>query len=85
VGGMHIDLTAITAILMGGILLLVPLAGVTLRYGVVPLLATIGELRAAGRLGGTGADLRRHLREMEDRIGELELALDAREGGRKSA
>jgi hypothetical protein len=81
---MNIDLTAITAILVGGMLLLIPLAGVTLRYGITPLLAALAELRAAGLTGETASAVNQRLAAMEERIADLEFALEVREGDRKS-
>ncbi len=86
--GMNIDITAITAILMGGLLLLVPLAGATLRYGVAPFFAALAELRAAGSTAGSTSEsagaLTRRLEAIEERIRDLEVDSEVRAGGRKS-
>ncbi|MEW5928802.1 MAG: hypothetical protein AB1941_15175 [Gemmatimonadota bacterium] len=64
----NVDLTALAAIWMGGSVLLVPLAGITARYGIRPLLDSVARLRAAGARPDTEA--------LEGRFAALERGLD---------
>lgn len=67
--GMHIDVTEVAAIWMGGLLLLVPLLGLTLRFAVKPLLDSVARLREAGAAAASEAiselDLRLALVEQQ--------------------
>ncbi|HEX5520806.1 MAG TPA: hypothetical protein VFX29_03885 [Longimicrobiaceae bacterium] len=68
----------IVAILMGGLILLVPIAGLTLRFALKPALESLGHLR----------DLRTHteaLRLAEQRIALLEEQMHALSSGRAIA
>jgi hypothetical protein len=47
VEGMHIDITTVVAIWMGGAILLVPLLALALRFGLPPVLEAVAELRRA--------------------------------------
>jgi hypothetical protein len=62
---LSIDLTTLVAIWMGGLLILVPLIGMTMRLGLVPLLRAVAELRR-----GTAGNER-----LEEQIGGLERRL----------
>lgn len=64
----NVDLTALAAIWMGGSVILVPLAGLTARYGIRPLLDSVARLRAAGTRPETEA--------LEGRFAALERGLD---------
>ncbi|HEV2734068.1 MAG TPA: hypothetical protein VGV85_04480 [Longimicrobiaceae bacterium] len=64
----NVDLTALAAIWMGGSVILVPLAGITARYGIRPLLDSVARLRAAGAPGESEA--------LEGRFAALERGLD---------
>lgn len=64
----NVDLTALAAIWMGGSVILVPLAGLTARYGIRPLLDSVARLRAAGHRGDAEA--------LEGRFAALERGLD---------
>lgn len=70
---LNVDLTSIAAIWMGGSVLLVPLAGLTARFGIMPLLDSVARLRAAGR-AGEAPDTR--LEALERRLAELARAVD---------
>jgi membrane protein implicated in regulation of membrane protease activity len=75
VAGISVDLTAVAAIWMGGVLLLVPLIGLTLRYAVSPFIATIAGVRAAARQATADTSLRLRLEEMEERLAGMEAEL----------
>lgn len=64
----NVDLTALAAIWMGGSVLLVPLAGITARYGIRPLLESVARVRAAGARG--------HVEVLESRFAAMEQGLD---------
>lgn len=66
----NLDLTSIAAIWMSGSVLMVALAGITARFGLVPLLDSVARLRAAGRGGGSAPDSR--LEALERRLAALE-------------
>ena len=65
----NVDLTALAAIWMGGSVLLVPLAGITARYGIRPLLDSVARMRAAGAA-------RREAEALEGRFAALERGMD---------
>ena len=48
---LHVDLTAIAAILVGGAALLVPIIGITLRLVVPPVADALVRVREAGARG----------------------------------
>lgn len=64
----NVDLTALAAIWMGGSVILVPLAGITARYGIRPLLDSVARLRAAGPRAESEA--------LEGRFAAMERSLD---------
>jgi hypothetical protein len=64
--GLAIDLVRAAEVWMGGVLLLVPLLGLTARLGVVPVLDAVARLRGA-----------REERETEERLTRIEERLDA--------
>jgi hypothetical protein len=64
----NVDLTALAAIWMGGSVLLVPLAGITARYGIRPLLDSVAGVRASGARGDADA--------LESRFAAMERGLD---------
>jgi membrane protein implicated in regulation of membrane protease activity len=76
-----VNLTAVAAIWMGGVLLLVPLIGLTLRYAVSPLIATIAGARAAARERAEEASLGHRLEEMEHRLSGMEAELRSARAG----
>jgi hypothetical protein len=63
--GFTIDLVRVAEIWMGGVVLLVPLLGLTARLGVVPVLDAVARVR------GTRGE-----REMEERLTRIEERLD---------
>lgn len=71
---LNLDLTSIAAIWMGGSVLMVALAGLTARFGLVPLLDSVARLRAAGRAQAAAPDAR--LEALERRLAELARAVD---------
>lgn len=70
-----IDLTAISAIWMGGSVLLVPLAGLTARFGIKPLLDSVARVRAAGR-HGEAAELEARFEAMEQGFRDLARSVE---------
>ncbi len=73
---MNVDLTLITAIWMGGSVLLVPLAGLTARYGLKPLLDSVARMRAADRSAGNEAELDVRFAAVERRLRDLAQSVD---------
>jgi len=69
-----VDLTVLAALWMGGCVLLVPLAGLTARFGLKPVLDSVARLRAAGR--GDSAALERRFEVLERGLDELTRAVD---------
>lgn len=65
---MDVDITALVAIWMGGLILLVPLAGLTARFALEPVLDAVARVRRAG--AGVSAD------EFELRFARFERQLD---------
>ncbi|MEX2584191.1 MAG: hypothetical protein WD766_13010 [Gemmatimonadota bacterium] len=78
--GISIDVTVVAGILVGGLLLLVPLAGLTLRYGVIPLISAIGELRRSWIHQGK-VELAERTTALEARVSELEYGTNRDEPG----
>lgn len=64
----------ILAILMGGLLLLVPVAGLTLRFALKPALESLGQLRDLKQQG-------QELRLVEQRLALLEEQMHALSAG----
>lgn len=69
-----LDLTSLAAIWMGGSALLVPLAGLTARWGLRPLVDSVARMRAAGARGDAGLEAR--FAELERKLEETVRALD---------
>lgn len=67
----------ILAILMGGLLLLVPIAGLTLRFALKPVLESLGPLRDLKLQG-------QELRLLEQRLSLLEEQMHALAAGARS-
>ena len=65
------DLTTIAALWMGGALLMVPLLGMTLRFGFAPAIRAVADFRRAGKADGD-ASLRERVRELEARVAAME-------------
>ncbi|MEX2571025.1 MAG: hypothetical protein WD737_06945 [Gemmatimonadota bacterium] len=76
-GAISIDLTAITAIWMGGVLLLVPLTGLTVRWGFTPFVHALAEYRGASRGQRSEGELRNSVAAVEARLNDLESAVEA--------
>jgi hypothetical protein len=68
---MQLDLTTVAAIWMGGLVLLVPLIGLTLRFGFVPFLESLARVRAAWARDPASVDTAERLGDVEARLGEL--------------
>lgn len=66
--GIDVDITTVVAIWMGGLILLVPLAGLTARFALKPVLDAVAGVRRAG--AGVSAD------EFELRFARFERQLD---------
>ncbi len=69
-----VNLTVLAALWMGGSVLLVPLAGLTARFGLKPVLDSVARVRAAGR--GDFAALERRFEVLERGLDELTRAVD---------
>jgi hypothetical protein len=69
-GGVTVDITAVAAIWIGGVLLLVPLLALLLRFGVIPLIGTIAEFRR-GRAEDQDL-LKARIDALEDRLRRIE-------------
>lgn len=68
-----IDLTAIVAIIMGSLMVLIPVTGLTLRFALKPLIDSMGGMAQA-------RDTDRILEMSERRIALLEQQLESVEG-----
>jgi hypothetical protein len=71
-----IDLTAITAIVMGMLVVLIPIAGLTLRFAIKPITESVAKLRESG-MEREKVDL------LERRMALLEQELHGLEGMRE--
>jgi hypothetical protein len=80
----HIDTTAIFAIWMGTTILLVPLMALAIRYAVLPLIAALTALRAAGQVE-YGESVSERLARVEQRLGEVEVAVTVHPAGTGSS
>jgi len=78
-----VDLTAMLAIWVAGVLLLVAVAGLAARLGLKPVLDSVARLRAAGRGGAEleerFAGVERQLRAVSGRLDRVAEALERRE------
>jgi hypothetical protein len=72
VEGMHIDITTVVAIWMGGAILLVPLLALLLRFGLPPVLEAVAELRRAR----VSQHAEERLARMESRLTRLTEAVE---------
>ena len=71
------DFTLIAVAWLGSSLLMLPLLAFTARFGLVPLVDAITELRAAGRDRRANAALEQRLATLERRLAELHGAKPA--------
>lgn len=80
---LNVDLTAMLAIWIVGVLLLVPVAGLAARLGLKPVLDSVARVRAAGRadpeLEERFAGVERQLRAVSGRLDRVAEALERRE------
>jgi hypothetical protein len=80
---LSVDLTAMLAIWIAGVLLLVAVAGLAARLGLKPVLDSVARLRAAGRgapeLEERFAGVERQLRAVSGRLDRVAEALERRE------
>ncbi|HEV2149539.1 MAG TPA: hypothetical protein VGR37_19215 [Longimicrobiaceae bacterium] len=77
---LNVDLTSLAAIWMGGSVLLVPLAGLTARYGLRPLVESVARMRAAGGDAALEARFAALERRMEEMARAADLADESRPG-----
>ena len=63
-----IDLTAIVAIMMGSLMFLIPIAGLTARYALKPIVESIARLRDSGSRDEAIALLERRLALVEQEV-----------------
>lgn len=71
---LNVDLTTLAAIWMGGSALLVPLAGLTARFGLRPLVDSVARMRAARPADDAGMQTR--FEALERRMEEMARAVD---------
>lgn len=69
--GLHIDITAIAALWIGGMLLLIPIAGVTARFALKPLLESIARIREARSASRSTEEFELRFALVEQRLGRL--------------
>lgn len=72
----NVDLTMIAAIWMGAALLMVPLVGLTARFGFKPLLDSVARMRASDRATRDQAEQDARYAALERRVRELTRAVD---------
>jgi hypothetical protein len=80
----YFDTTAIFAIWMGTTILLVPLMALAIRYAVLPLIAALAALRAAGQVV-EGESMSERLAKVERRLDEVEVAVSVQPAGAGSS
>jgi hypothetical protein len=69
---MNVDLTAITAIVMGMLVVLIPIAGFTLRFAIKPITESVVKLREGGMEREKVDLLERRLALLEQEVHALE-------------
>jgi hypothetical protein len=79
---MNVDVTAMLAIWIAGVLLLVPVLGIAARLGLRPVLDSVARMRAAGR-ADSGAEerlagLEEQFRALSGAVEKLTEALERR-------
>jgi membrane protein implicated in regulation of membrane protease activity len=80
---LEIDVTSVFAIWMGGVIILVPLLGLTLRYGVSPFLVVLAGVRGTSGRGGSGdAGVAVRLAQLEARLEAIEADVALSRRGR---
>ena len=82
--GLDVDITTLMAIWMGGLLLLVPLAGLTARYALKPVLDSVAAIRRAGA-GAPMDDFELRFARMERQMATLQTTLEDWQRERRSA
>jgi len=80
----NLDITLIAVAWLGSSLLMLPLLAFTARFGLVPLVDAVAELRAAGRARRDPV-LERRLATLELRLAELSAASRAQPRPRYTA
>lgn len=73
---LHVDLTTLAALWIGCAVLLVPLAGLTARFGFKPLLEAVSRMRAADRRARAEAELDVRFAALEQHLRDLTRAVD---------
>lgn len=73
----ELNLTAVVAIWMGAVIVLVPLIGLMARFGIAPVIDAIARMRAAGRpAGGSSPVVDARFAGLEERMLELARAVE---------
>lgn len=71
---MPIDLTAVLGVIVGGLMVLIPIAGLTARFALKPIVESMQALRSGGS-AGPGVDteaLRTRIEALEAQIGAID-------------
>jgi hypothetical protein len=66
--GISLDLNLVVALWMAGAVLLVPLVGLSVRFGLVPLLDAVTRLRSVRATGETDPQVQERLARLETRL-----------------
>jgi hypothetical protein len=64
-----IDLVALTAVILGCLMFLIPIAGLTLRFAIKPISEAIGRMNASGTEQETLRLLERRVALLEQEVG----------------
>ncbi len=70
-----VDWTAILAVVFGGLIVLVPVAGITARFALRPIIQSLRELRTISAPGGTES-LERRMDALEAQITVLDNSVE---------
>lgn len=66
--GMNVDLTTIVAIWLGAAVLIIPLLGLTARFGLVPILDAVTRMRGSRPAAGLDEETERRFAGLEARL-----------------
>ncbi|UCC49286.1 MAG: hypothetical protein JSV41_03660 [Gemmatimonadota bacterium] len=72
---MPIDVTAVMGVIMGSLVILIPIAGVTLRFAIKPIAEAMARIREGQRADREMALLQQRLDLLEQHLGGMESEL----------
>jgi len=72
---MPIDVTGVVTVIMGSLIILIPIAGITLRFAIKPIAEAMAKIREGQRADREMALLQQRLDLLEQHLGGMESEL----------